>query len=123
MPDSSALPAVRISLSKKIRFEIFKRDGFTCQGYQKIMQARADRIEAERWRVVWILFPGEERCRRDYLRSIGLFIERLGVHDVMDSADIAMSKRIWNDDQRFRYFCGCCWAKITELEQLRTPSP
>jgi HNH endonuclease len=192
MPDSSAaaLP-IRVALSKKTRFEIFKRDGFTCQycgahppgivlhvdhiiavsaggsnrkdnlvtscescnqgkgardlrvapeslaekaerireseaqlkGYQKIMQARADRIEMERWRVVGVLFPGEDRCRRDYLRSIGVFIERLGIHDVMDSADVAMSKGIWNDGSRFRYFCGCCWAKVTKLEQLRGARP
>lgn len=186
MPDSSPIFA-RIALSKKTRFEIFKRDGFTCQycgahppsvilhvdhivavaaggsnrkdnlvtaceacnqgkgardlrvapealadkaerireseaqlkGYQKIMQARADRLEMECWRVVGVLFVDGDNCRRDYFRSIGIFVERLGVHAVMDCADIAMSKRIWNDGGRFRYFCGCCWARITELEQLR----
>ena len=140
----------RIALSKRARFDVFKRDGFVCQycgahppdallevdhilpvaeggtnaeenlvtacftcnrgkaaiplsvipkslaekgaetaereeqldGYRRIMQARADRIESDAWAVADILIPDSSKdgIRRDRLRSIKTFNERLPLH-------------------------------------------
>lgn len=186
MPDSAVPePSVRISISKKTRFEIFKRDRFTCQycgahppntalevdhivavslggsserdnlvtaclecnrgkaardlrvipeslidkaerikeseaqlrGYQKILKAKRDRLESEKWQIVSVIWPSADSCRRDYLRSIVVFLERLGFDAVFEAAEIASAARIWNDNRRFRYFCGCCWKRIDEAQR------
>lgn len=87
-------------------------------GYQQILEAKRQRIEEEKWRVAEILEPGcsENGTRRDWLSAISRFIERLGVHEVMDSADIAVSRFPYSKYKAFRYFCGVCWRKIKETE-------
>jgi hypothetical protein len=172
----------RKSISKKTRFDVFKRDGFICQycgshppevvlhvdhidpvangggnntdnlvtscescnqgkgarlltavspslkqksqeveeremqilGYQKIMDAKRERIENEQWRVADALIEGSstDGIRREWIASIKNFIERLGVHDVLDAADIARAAKPWSETQRFKYFCGVCWNKV-----------
>lgn len=174
--------AKRQGISKKTRFEVFKRDGFTCQycgnhpphvilhidhitavaagggndldnlvtscqpcnlgksarpltvvpqslsdkaaevaereaqlkGYQEIMEGRRDRIEGEMWRVAEEIDPGssERGMNRGWLASIRMFIERLGVHEVLDAADIARGKYSYGGKKTFLYFCGICWRKI-----------
>lgn len=168
----------RQSLSKRVRFDVFKRDAFTCQycgatppqavlevdhieavaeggsndegnlitacfncnrgkgarplsaapesladkaarvaeaeeqlaGYSAIMQARRERVEADVWRVVEAL-TGETEIRRDRYQSIKMFVERLGVDECLDAAEIARA-RIGFARKRFVYFCGVCWRKI-----------
>jgi hypothetical protein len=176
--------AARKGLSKKTRFEVFKRDGFVCQycgshppqailhvdhiiavaegggneadnlvtsceacnlgkgarslaaipqslqdktaeiaereaqlrGYQEILLAKRDRLEDEAWDVAVALDgdSAEDGFRKDWLLSIKKFIERLGYHEVLDSADAAVARVPWSKSQRFRYFCGTCWGKIRE---------
>jgi hypothetical protein len=170
----------RTPISKRVRFEVFKRDGFACQycgshppaailhvdhiqavangggneidnlitaceacnlgkgarplsvapesladkaariaeaeeqlaGYSAVMQARRERIEADVWRVVEAL-TGETEIRRDRYASIKMFVERLGVDECLEAAEIA-SARIGYARQRFLYFCGVCWKKIRD---------
>lgn len=172
----------RVGISKKTRFEVFKRDGFACQycgahppdvilepdhidpvanggtnhidnlvtscfdcnrgkgarllscvpqslsekskelaereeqllGYRAIMQATLDRIELDMWEVADALIPGSstEGMRRDWLRSIKMFNEKLPLHIVLDAAEIARASRTYTEKRQFAYFCGVCWNKI-----------
>jgi len=173
---------VRKAISKKLRFEIFKRDGFRCvycgshppevllhvdhieavasggtndpdnlatacescnqgkgardlnvapqtlaekaarvaeaeeqlRGYQAILQARRDRLEDETWQVADTLEPGspDKGYPRDWLTSITRFIEKLGVHSVLDAAEIAYSMYPYSRKRNFLYFCGICWRRV-----------
>ena len=174
----------RTAIGKKARFEVFKRDGFTCQycgakppgvllqvdhivavasggrndadnlvtscqpcnigkgarsltvapqsladkaaevaereaqllGFHAIMEAKRDRLDAEVWRVLEVLYGGNlERAPQDEYVGTLRFIERLGVHEVLGAADIALSRtRI---RKPFKYFCGVCWGKVRDLEE------
>lgn len=175
----------RVGMSKKLRFEVFKRDSFECQycgatppgvvlhvdhvrpvadggtndvdnlvtacqpcnsgkgarllssvpptlkekaaavkereeqirGYQEIMDAKRDRMEDELWRVADLLIPRSsvDGMNRDWLVSIGRFNERLGVHEVMDAAEVARAK-FYGARRTFLYFCGICWQKIRDQD-------
>ncbi len=175
----------RQAISKRVRFEVFKRDNFTCQycgthppqvilhidhitavaagggndvdnlvtscescnlgkgarpltaapealalkaariaeaeeqlrGYQEIVRARADRLEDETWQVAELLWPGSSTkgANRSNLSSIKRFIQRLGLVDVMDAAEIALASRLYGS-RVFRYFCGVCWKRIRKLD-------
>lgn len=180
----------RPSLSKKTRFEVFKRDQFACQycgahppavilhvdhihpvaeggtndtdnlvtacaacnggkgarllgvtpdslanravelaereeqlrGYQQLLQERAERLEAECWRVADALEPGasgERGFNRRDLISIRRFVERLGVHAVVDAAELAFQRIPYSESRRFRYFCGVCWGRVRDQNDAR----
>ncbi len=172
----------RKPLSKKIRFDVFKRDGFVCQycgahppdallepdhitpvceggtndignlvtacfncnrgkagnlltvvpkslieqgaevkeredqiaGYSAIMEARRERIEDDMWRVADTLIPESSKngMVRDRLISIKQFMEKLGLHDTLDAAEIAIARKPYSESVRWKYFCGVCWTKI-----------
>lgn len=172
----------RKSISKKLRFETFKRDGFACQycgahppnvllhvdhieavsgggtndpdnlitacescnlgkgaaslsiipeslshkasriaeseaqlvGYSAIMEGRRHRLDADVWHVVSILVDSEEIERSRY-RSIKVFVEKLGVHEVLEAAEIARYHEGRSPYQVFKYFCGICWNKIRDV--------
>jgi len=176
---------MRVQLSKRVRFEVFKRDQFICQycgkhppevmlecdhivpvaegggndegnlvaacqdcnrgkaavpldvvpkslddkaahiqereaqiaGFREIMQARLDRIEDDKWQIATALFPesAESGVRRDWLRSIAMFNERLPLHEVMDAAELALERKN-SDFARFKYFCGICWNKVRDQQ-------
>lgn len=173
----------RKSLSKKTRFEVFKRDSFTCQycgahppsvilhidhilavasggtnsidnlitscqpcnlgkgardlnvapkkllekikeseereeqllGYQKILEAKKNRLEDESWKVLAVIYPGKNSVRRDEYSSVSRFIERLGFYEVLEAAEISLSGHVMHRN-RFKYFCGVCWNKVRNLE-------
>jgi hypothetical protein len=170
----------RINLSKKLRFEIFKRDVFTCQycgahppavilevdhivpvasdggndednlvtscfdcnrgkaarpldvapmplaekaelvaeserqlkGYNDILTARRERLDADVWTVFESL-NGAEKVPAEQYNSVLMFVKRLGLHEVLEAADIAASKQL-RGSALFRYFCGVCWGKIKD---------
>lgn len=175
----------RVAVSKRLRFEVFKRDGFVCQycgshppdailecdhiipvceggssdienliascfacnrgkadvslsvipkslsdraeevkereeqlaGYREVMQARADRIEEDMWRIADALITNAsvDGMRRDHLQSIKRFNERLPIHEVLDAVEIARAKFPYRNKQNlFSYFCGVCWNKVRE---------
>ena len=170
----------RVAISKRTRFEVFKRDKFTCQycgkhppevilevdhitpvaeggtneeanlitscrdcnrgkaavplsvapkslaekaaetieseeqlaGYRSVMEARAQRIEDDAWEVADALLSSKRGIRRDWLRSIKTFNERLPIHSVKDAADIALASGPRSETGRFLYFCKICWNRI-----------
>jgi hypothetical protein len=174
----------RKALSKKTRFEVFKRDAFACQycgahppgvllhidhiravaegggndidnlvtacepcnlgkgaralsvvpqtlaakaaavaereeqlrGYQEILEAKRERLTDEMWRVAEVVDPGSSKLgmKRDWTASIRRFIERLGVHEVLDAADVARGQYPYGGKRCFLYFCGICWNRIRE---------
>lgn len=176
----------RKSISKKTRFEIFKRDGYKCMycgahppavllhidhikpvadggkndidnlitacepcnlgkgarslevtpksleekaklvaeqeeqllGYQKILEAKRERIEDELWRVAEIIEPDSPKngMIRDWTVSIRMFIEKLGVHECLNSAEIARAKHPYGGKKTFLYFCGICWHRVRDQE-------
>lgn len=169
----------RKAISKKVRFEVFKRDAFTCQycgshppkvvlevdhivpvceggenedtnlitscfdcnrgkagnplasipqslaakaadiaereaqirGYAEVAAARRERIEANVW-FVFRHWRGQKRTTHNRFNSVKMFIEKLGLEDVLDAVDISLGKQIRNDESEFKYFCGICWNKI-----------
>lgn len=172
----------RKAITKKTRFEIFKRDGFKCQycgahppdvvlhvdhihpvaeggtneaenlvtscepcnlgkgarllsvapkpladqakeiaereeqlrGYQQILDAKRERVEDELWRVAEVIDPGSSKLgmKLDWLASIRRFNDALGVHVVLDAADIARGYYPYGGKKAFLYFCGICWNRI-----------
>ena len=175
----------RRPISKRVRFDVFKRDGFVCQycgahppaavlhidhivavanggendfdnlitacescnlgkgardlavapealadkaariaeaeeqlaGYVAVLEAKRERIEAEAWRVVKTL-TRKDSIQRDRFQSIKMFVERLGVTEVVEAAEIALGARgVYSDTATFRYFCGVCWNKIRDGEK------
>lgn len=172
----------RKSLSKKTRFDVFKRDRFTCQycgahppgvllhvdhivaiaaggtnaidnlatscepcnlgkgarslsvvpqtlaakakdiaereaqllGYQDVLEAKRQRIEDELWRVAEVIDPGSSSSgmSRDWTASIRRFNEQLGVHAVLEAADVARGRFPYGGKKTFLYFCGICWNLI-----------
>ncbi len=171
---------VRKAISKKTRFDVFKRDAFTCQycgahppgvllhidhivavangggndidnlvtacepcnlgkgaralttapqalaekaaavaereeqlrGYSEVLEAKRQRLDDETWRVLHLMTK-ENTVPRDQYNSARMFIEKLGVHEVIDAMEIALGSSA-SYRNVFRYFCGVCWNKIRE---------
>lgn len=177
----------RTAISKKARFEVFKRDGFECQycgahppsvilhvdhihpvakggkndmdnlitaceacnqgksdrelsdipqslqdraaeilekeaqikGYQKVLSSRRSRLEEEVGQVVEVYerfikgFTLNDKARL----SVRMFIEKLGLHEVLDAMERACTNTSIRKDMEFKYFCGICWRKIKEADQ------
>ena len=176
----------RKTLSKKLRFEIFKRDSFICQycgnhppsvilevdhivpvvdggdnsqdnlitscfdcnrgkgknsldstpkplkerqaeleeqedqiqGYADVMLARRQRIEDHAWLVadIFVEHFSTDKIRKDYLKSIKIFNDRLGVAEVMNCMEVAVCSVARSQNQVFKYFCGVCWNVIRSNE-------
>lgn len=85
------------------------------RGYQEILRAKRERIEAEAWKVAEIV-DGDVRfkgsTRRDWFQSIKRFIEQLGFESVLDAAEIARARYTFGGKTTFLYFCGICWKRI-----------
>lgn len=177
----------RTPVSKKKRFEIFKRDGFACQycgahppnvvleidhviavadggsneepnlitacfdcnrgksnrplsdiprslsdradeiaereaqigGYEAAMRAHRARVEEEGMTVLARVLESFSKMEgiptKDFI-SIKNFIIRLGLHEVLNSIDIAEVQGPRYYDKWFKYFCGVCWRKIRDSE-------
>ncbi|CAG2132336.1 HNH endonuclease [Cupriavidus numazuensis] len=174
----------RKPISKKTRFEVFKRDGFTCQycgahppeatlqvdhihpvaeggsddmdnlvtacepcnngkrarlltsvpqslqekadliaereeqlrGYHDVIEGKRRRLDSEAARVaeVYERFDAGYTLSPSSLVSVRQFIEKLGVHEVIDAMEIAGIRKTFKTGQIFRYFCGVCWNKIRD---------
>jgi hypothetical protein len=85
-------------------------------GYQSVMQAKRDRIEAELWRVAEEIKTNSstEGMDRKWTYSIRSFLDRLGFDDVFDAAQKARGRLPAGGSSTFRYFCGICWSRIKE---------
>lgn len=90
------------------------------RGYNTVLQQRRQRIEDAAWEVADDLLPGArtDGINRGWFATIKRFMERLGINELFDASDIAMSKFPYPDQgsSRFRYFCGICWNRIRTIE-------
>ena len=112
----AAKPLTEIPQSLKDKAEEIKERELQIAGYQVEMQKKRDRIDYEKWRVAEILIPGSPKdgMRKDWLTSISMFIEKLGLYDCIEAAEMANSRFGYNKSKMFSYFCGICWSKIKE---------
>ena len=85
------------------------------RGYNAIMQAQRDRIEDDVWQVVehW---TGKDTTTNERYAAIRRFVERLGVHEVLDAVDITLGARIRSQRRAFLFFCKVCWNKVSAIE-------
>lgn len=85
-------------------------------GFQQVLEAKRQRLDAETWRVLKTLL-GVDEVPRDHYNSTRRFVERLGVHACLEAADSALSNPSVYQRNLFRYFCGICWNKVREAEK------
>ena len=98
------LTAIPLSLSEKSAQ--IKEAEAQIKGYQALVEQQRDRIEEEMWRVANSLKPGssEKGYRKDWLSSITMFIKKLGLHVVLDAAEIANGRFGYSEKKCFMYF-------------------
>jgi hypothetical protein len=84
-------------------------------GYQAILRAKRERLEDDVW-AVFAHWRGQDETTHERFNSAKRFVERLGLHEVLDSVDIAMGANIRSQKREFLYFCKVCWNKISRLE-------
>jgi len=108
IPEPLAVKAARVAESER-----------QLAGYQEILEAKRQRLEDELWRVAEVIepFSSKNGMRRDWTGSITRFIEQLGVHEVLRSADIARSMYPYGGKKTFLYFCGICWKRIRGTQE------
>lgn len=107
------LNTVPVSLAKKAA-EVAEREE-QLQGYHAVLEAKRQRLEDQAWRVMDLMYPGQESVVRDEFNSTRRFIEKLGFHEVQEAAELALGAPI-SYRKTFKYFCGICWNKLRKLE-------
>ena len=112
----SASPLTEIPQGLKDKAAEIKERELQIAGYQSEMQKKRDRIQEEKWRIAEILVPNSSDfgMRKDWLVSISMFIEKLGLYGCIEAAEISNSRFGYNKTKMFSYFCGICWSKIKE---------
>lgn len=109
----SAVPlqSVPKSLSQKAK-EVSEREA-QIAGYAKVMDAARERLESDTWRVIEILSPGasEKGYSRANFDSVKRFVDKIGVFEAIDAAEITVTRFGRPSFGAFKYFCGICWAK------------
>jgi hypothetical protein len=83
--------------------------------FNELVTAKRQRIEDTAWIVAEkLMFAwGDDDFRKDWFASIERFVERLSLDDLLEAADIAIT-RFGHRSRKpcFAYFCGVCWNKI-----------
>lgn len=89
------------------------------QGYNAILQAKADRIEDEAWLVASALECQKriDSYPRADLLSIKRFLGLLPLSEVIEAAEITAAQGPTNPKRYFRYFCAVCWNKVRASQQ------
>lgn len=87
------------------------------RGYNAVLDAKRDRIESDTWRAIEYWQGDVDSVRHEVFASIKKFIERLGIHEVLDAIDIMRGARIWGTRRQLSYIAGVCWNKIRRAEQ------
>lgn len=176
----------RKAISKKTRFEVFKRDGFVCQycgahppsvilhvdhiqavangglnemdnyitacescnlgksaralseipqslkdkagliaereeqilGYQRVMNSKRLRLDDEGTEVreVYEKFNPGFTLSDSAMVSVKTFIDRIGMHKVINAMERAWTNPSIRRNGEFKYFCGICWGIIKETK-------
>lgn len=116
----SATPLSRIPESLSSKSERIAEKEAQIKGYNSVLKEMAERIESESWEVAAALENNPEisSYSRENLTSIKRFLDRLPLQEVLDSAETACAKRIYSSKRMFAYFCGVCWSKIRDLENV-----
>jgi len=110
VPESMADKALRM---RELRDQL--------KAFSKLNQEIDALIEADCWTVIREIYGrNTNEISQKTMKSIRVFVEKLGVIDVMDAARIAESRvGAKGKDRMFLYFCGICWKVIKE----RSPCP
>lgn len=103
-----SLESIPQSLSDKAALISEKEDQL--KEYQEIIKSQRDRINDEAFQVSDIL-SDNGLWNQDFL-TVKRFIEKLGVYEVIDAAEIAIAKFPRTKARSFRYFCGICLNRI-----------
>jgi hypothetical protein len=85
------------------------------RAYGEVFQSQSDRIERDAWDILQELrLVDNGQAYTSQLTSAKTFIKRLPKHELLEAAEIALSKFIRKSEarKRFQYFCGICWNKI-----------
>lgn len=100
------------SLRERAAEALEKEEQIRC--FNEILQSKARRLEDESWAIACALECNQnlDSYSRRNLLSIKTFLSLLPFQEVLDSAEIAISSGIHDQQRAFRYFCGVCWAKI-----------
>lgn len=107
------LQVIPITLAENI--EIIKEREKQYQQYQKILRDISKRVTNEIIEVEAIFktrYPAY-RFTDQFNLSVKKFISKLGVDEVRDSMETAISK-CDQFDNALKYFCGICWRKIKD---------
>lgn len=77
----------------------------------EIIEAEREAFEDQCWAIAEIIQPGASGgYSRANMRSIRMFVRKIGYVETCDAAYIA-AERHGEGGWRFRYFCGVCWNK------------
>lgn len=108
-----------IPQSLKDKAEEIAESELQIKGYQKIIAKKRNRLDNEAWKIAEMLIPGssESGINRQWIQSIKIFLGKLCMGEVIDSMEIALTKRL-SKKRIFLYFCGVCWRKIRAMEEL-----
>lgn len=107
------LTSVPMSLSEKAKLTAEREAQL--KGYNAILMGARQRLEDETWEV-FIYWRDQREVPHAKFNSVKKFIEKLGLPEVLDSVDIAMSKGRYLEAE-WKYFCGVCWGKIKDSGQ------
>jgi hypothetical protein len=105
---ANPLTAVPQSLADKAA-ETAEREA-QLAGYQAVLRAKRERLEADAWEV-FEHWRGQEETTHQRFQTVKRFVEMLGLDEVLDAVDITLRAGLYSDSREFRYFCGVCWRK------------
>ncbi len=107
-----ALSSVPQSIDSKAR-DIAEREE-QLKGFHAVIEKKRNRLESETWRALECLYGRElTDIGQDDFNSARIFVERIGLHAVLDAAEIARGNKCRD---LFKYFCGVCWSLVRQAE-------
>jgi 5-methylcytosine-specific restriction endonuclease McrA len=59
-------------------------------------------------------FPRYELTEKFKKKTVGMFLQKLPLHEVAEAMEIACDYLNEDEDAAIKYFCGICWNKIRE---------
>lgn len=83
--------------------------------FSEIMRKAKARKDNDSWEVADVMMSAfsMDSIRKDWLKSIEGFVERLGVISVIEAMELAVLRK-HSQSGAFKYFCGICWNKVRE---------
>ena len=110
------LTNVSESLSSRAK-EVAEREA-QLRGYQEIMRKKRERVKLDAWKVCFIFcdhFYDEREIRKDWFRSVSIFVEKIGLHECVEAMEIAVDRIRYREADCFKYFAGVCWRKNAQI--------